>query len=305
MIINFTREQTEQGCRFPISCPVWIFRTDPLYDDVSKSTSFKRGRVVAVSMNFASKQLTYDVSIGDKSSEQVSEGEMGFGSQCPVFVSSVEDNEGDSPGVVLMCKNTGEGMVYTIQFMGRFEENVDAGRVSYRKVIDISDVPAASAVSQAEPSNAEGTPVESISVSLSEQENKQSKENTPPAAVPDTRLQPEPSQTQNTQYTAKLSHTSVPSSITCNDEPRGDTKLSDDTSLSVSGNPASTRDMACASTVSNKRQKTHNNSDCNESGSRRNVGYSDQKHRIQIIVPLWLQKDHRSQREIYCEFFKR
>lgn len=83
--------------------------------------------------------MTYWVTTGEKTCS-VSEREMGFASGCTVNVLSEESEEDgccDSPleGKVLLCKRTARETVYTVQFMGRYEENIGEGRIEYRKVV--------------------------------------------------------------------------------------------------------------------------------------------------------------------------
>lgn len=149
MIIKFTTAQAE-SCLYPIGCPVWIFSHDPQYDDISKSSSFKRGKVDSVSMDFISKQLMYTVNIGENGSICVPEEDLRFGAGCPVNVVPKDRESGGEEevlaGSVLMSKRTNDTILYTVNYGQRFEDNILACRVAYRK-----EMGSAVIISQPEP----------------------------------------------------------------------------------------------------------------------------------------------------------
>lgn len=121
-------------CRYPIDCPVWVFSRDR--NDASKSSTFKRGKVASLSMDFISKKLMYDVEIDGGEDVTVAEGNLGYASSCLVTVTSKEEGGEMQNGTVLMCKKNDVGLFYTVGYDGRFEDNVLPQRVKYRKVED-------------------------------------------------------------------------------------------------------------------------------------------------------------------------
>ena len=144
--------------------PVWYnFPTTSEANNNASSSSddppiLKRGVVQSVSLDILTREMLYKVvykqNDNDKVIEdEVSDKELAFGSNCPVFISAAEEendennnnpsetkkNSGQEEGTVLYCEQSPIGFVYTVMiFMegskARYEEGVMADRIKYRTV---------------------------------------------------------------------------------------------------------------------------------------------------------------------------
>eukprot|EP00984_Skeletonema_dohrnii_P031384 scaffold23780_cov72-Skeletonema_dohrnii-CCMP3373.AAC.1 len=143
VVIRLTADQSA-NLPFPIGCPVW-YNFPGKKDDIMGS--LKRGVVKSVSLR--NSQLYYEVTYcdGDENitiTEEVKETHLGFGALCPVTI--ISDNKsgtaGDdtSEGEIVMCTTDANNkVVYTAMiFMDgsqvKYESEIDAARVKYRKV---------------------------------------------------------------------------------------------------------------------------------------------------------------------------
>ena len=90
-------------------------------------------------MDVINRQLIYTVSIGESGTMCVSEEELRFGAGCPVNIVPKERENGRDEvlkGSVLMSKMTNDAVLYTVNFGQRYENNIAAERVIYRKEIE-------------------------------------------------------------------------------------------------------------------------------------------------------------------------
>ncbi|KAL7431699.1 hypothetical protein ACHAXM_002840 [Skeletonema potamos] len=148
--MRFTAEQCAK-LKFPVGCPVWYNFPRKEDDDASAevpSTFFlKRG--VVQSAIWRDSKLFYEVSYVTNSSvmltEEVEDGKLGFGSTCPVTILPLPDTVAADPleGEILFCTPSTtdpNGFVYTaMMFLDgmpkvRYEEGIEEKRIVYRKV---------------------------------------------------------------------------------------------------------------------------------------------------------------------------
>lgn len=141
VVIRLTADQSS-NLTFPIGCPVW-YNFPGKKDEMG---SLKRGVVKSVSLRDS--QLYYEVTYcdGDENitiTEEVNETKLGFGALCPVTI--ISDNKSGtaddtSEGEIVMCTTDANNkVVYTAMiFMDgsqvKYESEIDAARVKYRKV---------------------------------------------------------------------------------------------------------------------------------------------------------------------------
>jgi hypothetical protein len=253
-------------------------------------------------MNFTSKQLIYDVIIEGGGNVSVVEGDMGFASGCAVNVAPDNGNDGElvRSGSVLMCKRAKDGLVYTICFDGMFQDNIDFGRVTYRQINGCA-VKSTLGASEGELSlplkgNTETTvdvdrPKNTELVASENVANNIKKSCLPQSTKPD-----------DETFEHLPEESALPTSITCVDKGIADAKLSDTTSMSVSGNTVSSSSSKRHATKDNhseincKRQKVDQRGDVVQEPSK------GRKYHMHIRVPLWLQRDKVVQRRLFCEF---
>jgi len=146
--LRFTAEQCAK-LKFPIGCPVWynLSRTE---DDAAvevPSTFFLKCGVVQSAI-WSNNKLFYEVTYVDESrsiniTEEVEDGTLGFGATCPVTI--LPDNSATDPleGEIVLCTpSTADpnGFVYTAMIFldgtskVRYEGGIEEKRVVYRKV---------------------------------------------------------------------------------------------------------------------------------------------------------------------------
>jgi len=261
--------------------------------------------VESASFNYASRAIIYEVIYKDDCPsrkdiiEEVSEDQLAYGSNCPVII---EANEGRpvSEGTVLFCEpssmDPGKFIYTVVIFMegseARYEGGIDAERIKYRKV---NTVNAKIATNKAENAAA----AESVNVS---------------------KKQPSATNNSNGRHSAKITASApavhnpdgeaVPSSITCN---------SADKSKRKEGGSDSSNRRSISDSTANKKMRVDtsslaNNDDaCKEGNLRSTVSYSndsvggskDNAHgtnhgtRMDMSVPLWLQRNRKSQEDLF------
>ena len=159
--------------------PVWYnFPSSTALDDISDNNTephlLKRGIVEEITLDMFTRNVVYKVVYKDDCNnitieEEVSEEELAYGNGCPVSIIDLSDgnvvdgekdeegaqkekdgaNKNSSDGTVLYSEPspTDPGkVVYTIMIKGegsqaRYESNVKAERVKYRKVINVIETP--------------------------------------------------------------------------------------------------------------------------------------------------------------------
>mmetsp|Transcript_30474 Transcript_30474/g.56294 ORF Transcript_30474/g.56294 Transcript_30474/m.56294 type:complete len:523 (+) Transcript_30474:104-1672(+) len=310
--MKLTVEQT-QGLPFPVGCPVWYNFPETPSGENEEPPILKRGVVESASFNYASRAIIYEVIYKDDCPsrkdiiEEVSEDQLAYGSNCPVII---EANEGRpvSEGTVLFCEPSSVDIgkfIYTVMiFMegseARYECGIDAEHIKYRKVNTVNakiankaEDAAAESVSKKQPSaanNSNGHHLAKIAASAPAVHNPDGKE-------------------------------AVPSSITCNSADKSKRKAGGlDDSSNRSTHQQQQPCKLISDSTANKKMRVDtssslaNNDDaCKEGNLRSTVSYSndsvggskDNAHgtnhgtRMDMSVPLWLQRNRKSQEDLF------
>lgn len=317
--MRFNAEQCAQ-LKFPVGCPVW-YNCFPRKDEVAieealaSTSSFFLKRGVIKGALLRGGKLFYEVTYVDKSSiiitEEVEDGELGFGATCPVTIlpNNVDADADPLEGeIVLFTPSTNDPntFVYTAMIFldgastFRYEGGIEEKRVVYRKgkgkvdksksIVDNSS----SAAFGAKNDNADATSsqqkpskITKISMMASAHEGSGSYGDEAGEVIEEMPMEAASSSARN--------HF-VPSSITCNagvNAPGGT-----NVSLSATDSFDSTNTNSNASaddSLSLSRKKKPRYLSEYEIGTPRKA----HANRIDIAVPLWLQKDLQSQRDLF------
>eukprot|EP00984_Skeletonema_dohrnii_P006792 scaffold2425_cov76-Skeletonema_dohrnii-CCMP3373.AAC.8 len=288
--MRFNAEQCAQ-LKFPVGCPVWYNLGDVGVKEASASTSsffLKRGVIKGALLRGG--KLFYEVTHVEESSgiitEEVEDGELGFGATCPVTIlpqnvdADADPLEGE---IVLFTPSTNDPntFVYTAMIFldgastFRYEGGIDEKRVVYRKgkgKVDKSIVDkSSSAAFGAKNDNADAT---------SSQQNSKGEVS------------------EEMPMEAASASAFVPSSITCNAGANAPGGGGTNVSLSATDSFDSTNTNSNASaddSLSLSRKKKPRYLSEYEIGTSRNA----HANRMEIAVPLWLQKDLQSQRDLF------
>jgi len=311
MAMRFNAEQCAQ-LKFPVGCPVW-YNCLPRKDDVaieeaSASTSsffLKRGVIKGALLRGG--KLIYEVTHVDKSSsvitEEVEDGDLGFGATCPVTIlpNNVDADADPLEGeIVLFTPSTNDPntFVYTAMIFldgastFRYEGGIEEKRVVYRKgkgkvdksksIVDNSSSAAFGAKNDnadamSSPQNSSKTTNKSMMASAHKGGSKYVDE-------------------EGEVIEEMPMEAFVPSSITCN---------------AVANAPGGTN-VSLSATDSFDSTNTNSNASADDSLSlsrkkkprylsEYDIGTSRKAHanRMEIAVPLWLQKDLQSQRDLF------
>mmetsp|Transcript_12268 Transcript_12268/g.29998 ORF Transcript_12268/g.29998 Transcript_12268/m.29998 type:complete len:535 (-) Transcript_12268:336-1940(-) len=323
--MKLTAEQTED-LPFPVGCPVWYNfpeQSSSTSEDEEKGDNgreeppiLKQGVVKSVAFNYGAKDLIYEVVYNDGDNqrenivEEVSEHNLAYGSGCPVTVDF--DGDGSSlaveEGTVLLCdplSSNPSKIRYTAMISmegdrARYEFGIDAERVRYRKVNS------------------------HVEVAVLEQVHA-------PAAVSPSKERPTTAATKGSDLpaVAKVSvldttvhhkNETVPSSITCdsiaqNSGEVGGTRSDNkrmrgpDADSSPRTSPPKKNPRVGAAATDTPHNNAHNTSESRGSiashgqvgsaASNTLTGQFQPKNRIDIELPLWLQRDLPSRKKLY------
>lgn len=278
-IIRLTKEQCSK-VTFPIGCPVWYGFS---VKGEEKTATLKGGLVSSAMLRGS--QLFYEVEHRNKDdthiTEQVKDSELCFGAFCPVTISPSSDNSGGDDddkntssyceGEIVLCTPSTTDMkkfAYTAMIFldggsrVRYESGIEANRVKYRRVESDEMV-----------ENSKATPV-----SASEEKDKHS-----PRANNDGGVTATPVANVSPLPTTGLGKRFVPPVISVGNSNSGSVD-------SVSSRKRARPEEETSTTV--KEEFT-------PSPQNKNPKYSMDDPDLEIIVPLWLQKDRESQRRLF------
>jgi hypothetical protein len=326
--LRFTAEQCEK-LKYPIGCPVW-------YNDLSSRKEggpTKRG--VVQSALWRDNKLFFEVTYSDKTNcvittEEVDSDQIGFGSNCPVTILPNDAVEGESllEGEIVLClpsPTDPNRFVYTAMIFldgsatkVRYECGIDEKRVTYRKVVERvgeeknsssdavgitgADAGYETGLVPCEPpsitpnvsasSNAKKMKRESPLMMRRTNSGSGHEEVFPPGNmhfVPPSITYSDPSNSQPQHDTARNSRWGPTSNSTSSQQ-----QLGAHSNSRWEPPPNSTSIPQLLDASSNNQWDT----------SRKNVGVEDTTSsswltKLEISVPLWLQKDRSSQRSLF------
>ncbi len=283
-IIRLTKEQCSK-VTFPIGCPVWYGFS---VTDGDTTTTLKCGLVSSAMLQGS--QLFYEVEHRNKDdthvTEQVKDSELCFGASCPIIILPSSDNSGGGgdvnnsssccEGEIVLCTPSTtdtKKFVYTAMIFldggsrVRYESGIEANRVKYRRVGSDEKV-----------ENSKATPYVSSEnpVSASEEKDKHSPRanNDGGVATPVANVSPLP--------TKGLGNRFVPPVISVGNSNSGSVD-------SVSSRKRARPEKDASTTV--KEEFTPS--------PQKKVKYPMDDPDLEIIVPLWLQKDRESQGRLF------
>ena len=279
-MIRFTAEQSA-NLPFPTGSPVW-YNFKASKDDAGRGAGLLMKRGVVKSAFLKKSEIFYEVAYCDDGktgptvTEEVKEKDLGYGMRCPVTIKQSE-TEDTMEGEIVMCTtDQNNNVVYTAMiYVGKsqvkFESDIDAERVKYRKV-ETDDAQ----------SNKDSDPdTNAITTSTDGGKEKALKMHvTPPSQKP-------------------MSERFVPSSITCKDSA---SKRGINESINSAG--SSSKKKPRYNDI--KREAGDGNPTPPDPDPRSHINFKSPPHskspnmqRLQIAVPKWLQRDRTSQRNLF------
>jgi hypothetical protein len=307
--LRFTVEQCAM-LQFPVGCPVWYNLSRTENDAVVEaSSSFFLKRGVVQSAIWRNNKLFYEVTYADKSStiitEEVEDGTLGFGATCPVTIlpdnAAADSLEGE---IVLCTPSTADsnGFVYTAMIFldgtskVKYEGGIEEKRVVYRKV---------------ESDNGEGRE-KNTGAAASEAKNDNISDSTKAAGnssivvsahkggslndEEDGEVIEEP---RKVAAAAAARNLFVPSSITCNDD-GANTLGGINVSIAATDSFESNTTITSADdSLSRKKPRYPSEYEIVAVASRKAHEHHPNVLKLEMTVPLWLQKDYQSQRDLF------
>eukprot|EP00581_Thalassiosira_minuscula_P012804 CAMPEP_0183714476 /NCGR_PEP_ID=MMETSP0737-20130205/8973_1 /TAXON_ID=385413 /ORGANISM="Thalassiosira miniscula, Strain CCMP1093" /LENGTH=515 /DNA_ID=CAMNT_0025943407 /DNA_START=99 /DNA_END=1642 /DNA_ORIENTATION=- len=315
MKLKLIAEQTEE-LPFPIGCPVWynfpenssanVTNTDPpiLKQGVVESVFFNYGEDKDRSMIY---EVVYEGDDGGKIVEEVYESNLSYGASCPVTVHADKNEEGCEDGTILLGepsplepgKFVYTAMIFMERSQARFESGIDAERIRYRK--------SKSDAKQTAPAVIE-TPATNSNTGVQKDQQHASK-NYPSNA----------NASISGSASKEVEEETVPSSITCESVSKNSSKGADEGGISrkrehdsagITSPPIPTpkRQLKVDTTSSknsNSQYSQHSSQKSTNRYSRDSPSISSgmavghHEARFEMKLPLWLQRDLKSQRDLY------
>jgi len=143
-VIRFNADQCNK-LSFPIGCPVWYNFAG------NHGTTLKRGVVKSAALR--SSQLVYEVTYSDGNeniiTEVVEDKQLGFGSTCPVTITSSQSDNGNVSleGEIVLCTpspTNSSKFVYSAMIILdgsriRYENGIEEERIKYRQLNDVEN----------------------------------------------------------------------------------------------------------------------------------------------------------------------
>lgn len=320
-MLNFTEEQSKV-LPFQFGCPVWH------YDPSDNGKTLRQGVVESASMDMTKPmdhkdRIVYGVSFNGKriksnsGSEQLSEQDLAYGSQCSVFIRPKEEGGDPLHGTILLSEKSptdATKFVYTVMILmegnqARFEDGVECDRIKYREVTP------------------KHKPLEMKVEPKAEQQDVQNQQLTlVPSASSTREVVPPPP-----VAAASVRHNDSPnlSAITCDTVTRHEGSVHNRSVASMQPNMVSSvppppflqhhqQHYHHASVASRATERKHTTTHHDESSVSKRARLSDYYsgesvsrqvvrppvvRRMDIYVPLWLQKDRTARSDLFCKFF--